>query len=573
MITFKSITIKNFISVGDNPITVDLDSSKTNLITGTNGSGKSAILCDSITFVLFGKSYRGINKPNLINTINKKDCVVSIDFVASGNDFHIERGMAPNFFNIYKNGKKYDNTASAKDQQRFLEEEILKCNFRSFCQTCLLGSASYIPFMQLSTGARRDVIETLLYISVFSDMNKILKAKVSDWKNEIDDVKTNIRVSQKAYDMQLEFYQNISESHDNKILKKKNELSKLKQSVIDYNEKIEKVRSEIDKIYVDDISKLIRDLSEEKNKERDACSATMNNIRREEKQLKFFKDNSVCPKCEQEIEEDHKHSHVNELEDTINNLHIEYEESDKKYAELNEEHNTLLETEKKLREYNNQIATMKIQRDNMVSQGSSIVKEIEEMKESDTGALDKEKKKLQDLSVELKAYEMTRNKLLDKKEVYMMATKLLKDTGIKSSIIKQYLPILNARVNHYLNILNFNVKFELDESFNETLKARYKNEFTYANFSMGERQRLDLAITFAWRDIARMKNSVNTNILIFDEVFDSSLDEQGTDDLMTILGEFDDKTNIFIISHKGGLEDKFDTHYSFQKVNGFTKIV
>lgn len=572
MIFFEKIEIKNFISVGDNPMTILLDRSPTTLVTGTNGSGKSAIICDSVTFALFGKSYRGINKPNLINTINKKDCLIRIWFKSGNKKYLIERGIKPSVFNIYENGKKHDNNASVHDQQKFLEKNILKCNFRSFCQTCLLGTANYKPFMRLSAGARRDVIETLLDISVFSDMNKILKSKISDWRDEIKDLDAEIAVAQKGYNMQRRFYNDIRNSSSDKILQKKKELKPIRQMVEEKNAEKKKLEKKFLEIHNADIESDINDIHEEIIDLEKTISSLQVDLRNATNQLKFFENKSECPKCKQHIGDDHKHLHIEELEENEKKLEKEIEQKN----DALKKNRDRLEKKKKHRDeqltFEKKIDSLDKEMKSLVDQGKKLAKEINEMKSADVTKLEDEKRKLIEHETNLNVNDKKKKQLLKKKEIYSLALKLLKDTGIKSSIIKQYLPVLNTRVNHYLNLLNFNVKFSLDESFNETLKARYKNEFSYANFSMGERQRLDLAITFAWRDVARMKNSVNTNLLIFDEIFDSSLDEQGTDDLMTILNEFDAKNNIFIISHKNGLEDKFRSSIRFEKVSGFSKI-
>ena len=578
MIEFKKITMRNFLSVGDNEMTIDLSSGRSVLVSGQNGSGKSSVLADSISYVLFNKSYRGINKPNLVNTSNQRGCVVTIDFVVNGNTYHVIRGMHPGIFDIHRNGEKLDNHASARDQQRFLEHDILRADFRSFCQTCILGTATYIPFMQLSTGARRDVTEKFLDISLFSEMNKILKGVVNDWKAEIDETKTNSRVAKNSYDMQQEFVQTLERSMDDKVQSKKDELAPLKKRVQDIdhehsnllNEKEELVKEQSDRI-IEEQDQIIRNAH-------DSATELSNTIRTDRKKVEFFDSHSSCPKCGQDIDEEYREEHLKEFHDEMESNQKLLEQRKQEKSDAEQTRDAARKITSRINEINQRLESLVSNRSNLIERGKAIVSEIQNMSddasdETNASSITSEKEKLEKLKVEYQSYETQRERLLSKKNVYTIATRLLKDSGIKSSIIRQYLPILNARVNHYLNVLNFNLSFELDEQFNETLRARYKNEFSYANFSMGERQRLDLAMAFAWRDVAKMKNSVNANIMIFDEVFDSSLDEQGTEDLMAILSEFEDNTTAFVISHRNNMEDKFDRHLRFHKENGFSKCV
>lgn len=571
MLNIKKLRIKNFISVGDNFLDIQLDKSPTTIITGSNGNGKS-IMLDAITFVLFGKSYRGINKSAMVNSVNQKDCVIELYFNIGTAEYIIIRGMSPSVFSIYEDGKLIDNAASARDHQKMLENTILHCNYNAFCQICLLGTANYVPFMQLDASSRRDVIETLLDISVFSEMNRLLKMKITSWKDEYSSLKEKIAVSEKELKLRKEFYNDVLNSTGDRIAQKRESLNALKKRATGLSDQRSIIVSTLAAQTKDMPLERLREAIEDKSNATSESGSLKSRLSMQKKKLEFFQDNSTCPTCDQEIDEEHKHHHVEDLEKSTATTEIDVTASSKLISELTSKIELIEQKRSKISGLEKEISSYDSRMSSLADNGRELISEIKGLEASDTSKLSDAKDKITESSTELRMHESERKELLEKKEIYSHAQLLLKDGGIKSSIIRQYLPVLNSRVNHYLGILGLNVQFELDESFNETLKARYKNEFTYSNFSMGERQRLDLALTFAWRDIAKMKNSVNTNLLIFDEIFDSSLDEDGTYDLLTILNEVSEDTNIFIISHKGGMEDKFRSSIQFEKHNGFTRI-
>jgi DNA repair exonuclease SbcCD ATPase subunit len=577
-ITFKKVTYKNFLSAGNIPIEIDLDRATTTLVSGQNGTGKSTFT-EAIVFALFGRSYRGIPKGNLVNSINNRECLVTITFQIGSDLYEVVRGIKPNVFDIIKNGKKLDNDAAIRDQQKYLEQQILKTNMKAFCQVVMLGSAAYVPFMQLNNNARREVIETLLDISVFSNMNKILKGLASGWKSVYDLNHADIEKNKEMQKMQEDFVDKLKTTAEEDIGKQKLQLEELtrdckrfadqrkeiKGSIQSANDKIQEVLDGTDH---DDAN----GLSEQLNGLRDSITGISTNIRNLNQELKFFADNNNCNSCHQEIPEEHKHEQVlgingtlntytkdkrfleDEMDGVVGMLHIIKESC----IEIGEHEKELSVIEERIKNLSEQILDLR------EATGGKHGKSTENIEE--------EEKKIAGFEGAISALETQREELARERASIEIASKLLKDSGIKSQILKQYMPIINNQVNKYLGILNFFVKFHLDENFSETLKSRGRDSFTYNNFSMGERQRIDLSLLFTWREIAKMKNSVNCNLLVFDEVFDSSLDTQGVDDLFSIINTLDPSTRIFIISHKNSMEDKFRSIINFSKVKGFSRL-
>lgn len=570
MINFKQISWRNFLSTGNSPNTIQLNRSASTLIVGKNGEGKSTVL-DAITFALFGKPFRNINKPQLVNSINGKNCLVEVEFDIGGTQYKVVRGIKPGVFEVYCNGNLLNQDAAAKDYQDVLERQILKLNYKTFTQVVILGSASFVPFMQLPAAQRRAVIEDILDISVFSTMNTILKEKIANTKDEIQLVDNRIEISKTAVEVQKKMIQTL-------VSTKKDQVSQIENQIKDNNADIAEAEVQFkditDKIEV--ISKDIEDTEELDNwitaaiRAKSSFTSTME---RNEKTLNFFSKNETCPSCSQGIPHTHKESIVSTLAE-------DQKELESQIATIEDAHSKLIERQKKANKLNKEITVLNSQAhaltvsiSNLMKQNAKLQKDIQNTQD-DTVNIDAEKQKLKDIAQEAMALVSRKNELLETKQVQDVATLLLKDTGVKTAIIREYLPVMNKLINGYLSAMDFYVHFELDESFNEVIKSRYRDEFTYASFSEGEKMRIDLAILFTWRQIAKMKNSVNTNLLLLDEIFDSSLDVAGTDYFLTIMNALQDKTNVFVISHKGDqLFDKFHSVIRVEKKNDFSVIL
>lgn len=568
MIVFKKVRWKNFLSTGDSFTEIDLDHTKSTLIVGQNGSGKSTML-DAVSFGLFGKPHRNINKPQLINSINNKGCLVEVEFFIGKNYYKIVRGIKPGKFEIWKNDDMINQSSHAKEYQKILEQNILKLNHKSFHQVVVLGSSSFIPFMQLPGGHRRDVIEDLLDINVFSKMNTILKEKQSSIKDQLKDISYNVEITKNKIDTQQKYIRDI------KTLTEENRK--------EYESRIYASQNSIDELQAKN-SKLSLGLDESIRETEERLSAlhdkrqalmlggqdrqtTLSNVR---KRIKFFQENEVCSVCEQDITDSHKHVILSAAEQEANTLQSECRKIgtdgtavEKAISETSDVLRTLRSKVSELSENNVQIST---HQSNIKSYQDYLNKEVS----ADLNLAE----------ADLSSIQTDRNNLLEEKfkvsEEYSynsVMAEMLKDTGIKTKIIKQYLPVINKLVNQYLQVLDFFVHFDLDESFNETIRSRHRDEFTYDSFSEGEKQRIDLALLFTWRQVAKMKNSVATNLLILDETFDSSLDHDGVENLLKILNTLSDDTNIFVISHKGEILDgKFNSKIEFKKEKNFSKI-
>lgn len=574
---------KNFLSTGDTGVFVQLDKSPTTLITAPNGSGKST-MSDAITFGLFGKSYRGLKKANMVNTLNKKNAVVEIVFENGVDLYKVVRGIKPNVFEIYKNNELVDEEAAVRDYQNYLETQVLGFNFKAFCQTAILGTANYIPFMQLPTGHRREVIETLFGINVFTTMNKLLKQKVGDWKTNVTDTRREIEDAQNQIEMRKEFLQTLNKADAEKIVAAKDRIGEIKSDISKLQTKATEIEAEaLKNSSYDTIDTAILEIQQDQILITDHVSGCVKKSNEIHTKINMLQGNidklhdvegKNCPLCKQDVSEKHVNHAASDIEAEIVELRKKLEVVNGDIAENNKKNNELQSKIDSFNEVRQKISDLKANIKQLGAVGKNIVADIQKMTEAETTItnIEEEKAKIAEKHGELNVLKRQYNKLLEKESPYRIAVDLLKDTGIKAKIIAQYLPILNQRVNHYLSLLNFNVKFELDENFDETLRSRNRTEFTYNNFSQGERQRIDLAMLFGWRDLASMMNSVNCNLLILDETFDSSLDSQGTDDLLSIIDTIGEKTNVFVVSHKGNLEDKFRSTIRFEKVNGFTKL-
>ena len=569
MIVFKTLEWCNFLSTGNAANKIIFNKSPSTLVIGRNGEGKSTLL-DALTFSLFGKPFRNINKPQLINSINGKNCAVEITFDIGQNEYKVIRGMKPNVFEIWLNGSLINQDAAVKDYQNFLEQQILRLNYKTFTQVVILGSASFVPFMQLPPGQRREVIEDILDIGVFSIMNSILKERMNENKDQLVAIDNKITIAKNNVEVQKKLIGTLVNSKRDQVAQIRKQIEDNETEIASNETRWNELNAEINKllssIEEDNVDQLINASIKAKNKFVLLKEQT-------EKNLSFFKNNETCPSCAQGIAHDHKETIVNKLiEDTS--------EIDSNIMTIEEAYKKLLEKQKKVEQINKEVLALNIQCNNIVSsnktlnnQNQKLLTDIESTKK-DTTDLDAEKKKLKEIADEALVLIERKTELFQEKQIHEASSLLLKDTGIKTAIIKEYLPVMNKLINGYLSAMDFYVHFELNESFNEVIKSRFRDEFTYASFSEGEKMRIDLAILFTWRQIAKMKNSVNTNLLILDEIFDSSLDNSGTDYFLSVMNALGDKSNVFVISHKGDqLFDKFHSVIKFEKKNDFSTIV
>jgi DNA repair exonuclease SbcCD ATPase subunit len=570
MIIFSKCRWKNFLSTGNVFTEIDLTRSTNTLIVGHNGAGKSSIL-DALTFGLFGKPFRKINKPQLVNSINNSNTVVEIEFSIGKKQYKIVRGIKPNVFEIYCDSVLVNQDAKVKDYQEHLEKFILKLNYKSFTQVVILGSASFVPFMQLSPADRRAIIEDLLDIQIFSSMNAIVKNKISTIKDEQKTVEYNIKLVDAKISLQK---QNIEDNKKNHL----EDINRKTQEIADNNTHLNKVTKDVELIqkHIEQITSKISDkttTSSRTTKLITLQSKFEDSVRKLNKEISFYQNNDNCPTCQQAIVSETKDKHVTEKQTKISEIQTA---TTKLEEELQNAHNRLEEIEKiqkHINAHNSEIVKLNTQVTSINSYNARLLKEIAELR-SRTVSTDNDDDKLKILNSELQGYKDVAEQLSVDKQYHEYAASLLKDTGIKTKIIKQYLPVMNKLINKYLTAMDFFVNFNLNESFEETIKSRHRDEFSYASFSEGEKMRIDLALLFTWRQIAKMKNSVNTNLLVLDEVFDSSLDGVGTEEFLKLLNSLDNSTNVFVISHKGDqLFDKFRSVIKFQKTNNFSQVV
>jgi DNA repair exonuclease SbcCD ATPase subunit len=569
MINFKKIKWKNFLSTGNQWTEIDFQKSATNLILGTNGAGKSTVL-DALTFSLFNKPFRKINKPQLINTTNERDCVVEIEFSVNNKDYLVRRGIKPNVFDIEVNGVALHKEADDRANQRILEENILKVNYKSFTQIVILGSTNFVPFMQLNSANRREVIEDLLDIRIFSAMNGLLKDKMRNLKEQIkstDLKKENLKDKVK---MQKDFIEELENRGNANIDSNKNKIFKLDTELV---------------VYMKDNAVLEEDIYKYTKEQEEVVGAgdklvKLNNLKGKlsqkvgtiTKEHKFFTENTVCPTCTQEIEEDFRLNRITDAQNKAKELQQGYQELEEAIKFEKERERQFTALSKEIIKLNNEIS----QNNTRINLNQRQIRDLEHEIQTITNQLQNrntEHEKLDEYEGNLqKAFE----ELTKRKEQmlhYEFSYSLLKDDGVKTKIIKKYLPFINQQVNRYLRMMDFYINFHLDEEFNETVKSPIHEDFSYSSFSEGEKMRIDLSLLFTWREVARLKNSVNTNLLIMDEVFDSSLDGFGTDEFLKIIRFVIKDANIFVISHKTDLHDKFETIIKFDKVKGFSKMV
>ena len=570
MIVFKSVSWKNFLSTGNSPNKVLLNKSTTTLIIGKNGEGKSTIL-DALCFSLFGKPFRSINKGQLVNSINGKNCVVELEFSISSRDYKIVRGIKPNIFEIWCDGIMLNQDAASRDYQKVLEQQIIKLNYKTFTQVVILGSASFVPFMQLTPLQRREVIEDILDIRIFSTMNTLLKEKAQETKDAIARIESEITTAKTKVDSQTQLIKTIAEAKTSAIESITAKITANNNEILHAEGEIESIISEINTLKASINDK--ETVSEDIEKAKSIKSKLLQKIETCEHNTEFFSEHDVCPSCNQDIAEEYK-------ENIIKDLNAKMLDNNTKIGELETILTNLNEKLSKINEVATQITDKNIELSTRNSTITLLNKQIRELEaetqrvKSDTTNLDEEKRKLKEMATEAMENITTKTSLQEHRNLEEVASALLKDTGIKTAIIREYLPAMNKLINKYLNAMDAYIHFELDEAFNESVKSRHRDDFTYASFSEGEKMRIDLAILFTWRQIAKMKNSVNTNLLLLDEIFDSSLDTAGTDYFLNLMNQLGEHTNIFVISHKGDqLFDKFRSVIKFEKRNDFSIIV
>ena len=568
MIKFNRVKWKNFLSTGNSFTEIDLNKNKSTLIVGPNGCGKSTML-DAISFGLFGKPHRSINKQQLINSVNGKECVVEVNFSIGPSNYNVIRGIKPNTFEIWKDGDMINQSSHSKEYQKILEQNILKLNHKSFHQVVVLGSSSFIPFMQLSSGHRRGVIEDLLDINVFSKMNIILREQTTKLKDELKDLNYKIDISTNKIETQKKYIKDIQ------ILTDENK-KQYEEKIKSYNSKIvqhQKENAELsdgldeEQKQIEDDLKRFHDL---KNINMMAHSEVQTQMKAIGKTAKFFETTDNCPTCKQNISQDIKDTALSEAR-------VEEKSLQSRLTLIKDEHEGIIQD---INNWNHNLGSVRERQmiinsnNNLIRSLQNSIQEYQDFLSNDVSAdLTSAKAQLEKLILgksDLYNEKMVRNETYSYNSAM---AEMLKDTGIKTKIIKQYLPVMNTLINQYLQVLDFYVHFDLDEEFNETIRSRHRDDFTYDSFSEGEKQRIDLSLLFTWRQIAKMKNSVSTNLLILDETFDSSLDHEGVENLLKILTTLPDETNVFVISHKGEiLDNKFEGKIEFTKVKNFSKI-
>jgi DNA repair exonuclease SbcCD ATPase subunit len=569
MITFNKIRWKNFLSTGNNFTEIQLDGRKSTLIVGQNGAGKSTML-DAISFALFGKPHRNINKPQLINSINQKNCVVEVEFTIGQGKFKVVRGIKPGIFEIWKNGTMINQSSHAKEYQKILEQNILKLNHKSFHQVIVLGSSSFIPFMQLPAGHRRDVIEDLLDINVFSKMNILLREKMNTLKDRLKDINYQIDIQKNKIDTQKKYIRDITALTEENKREYESRISEAQNNIDD----LQAQNSELSMGLEENLRSTEEGLST-LHDQRQALMLRGQDLSTRSKEVAkramFFEENENCPVCDQAISDSHKHDILREAKSEAKSLQSQRREVGTEGTSVEEEINKASDVLQSLRSKVSQLG----ENNREISSLQRQILEYQSSLEKDVSAdLNNAKADLDSLTNEKNALFEEKLGMSEDFNYNSVISEMLKDTGIKTKIIKQYLPAINKLVNQYLQILDFFVHFNLDESFQETIRSRHRDEFTYDSFSEGEKQRIDLALLFTWRQIAKMKNSVATNLLILDETFDSSLDHDGVDNLLKILYTLDDDTNVFVISHKGEILDgKFASKIEFKKEKNFSKMV
>jgi len=568
VILFKRLSYKNFLSSGNQPIEIALDMSQTTLIVGTNGSGKSTLL-DALCFVLFNKPFRIIKKEQMVNTINNSDCIVEVEFDVGTKNYLIRRGIKPNLFEIFCDGKLINQDANNIDYQKYLEQNIMKLNYRSFIQVVLLGSSSYEPFMKMKPRYRREVVEEILDIRVFGLMDLILRSQQSDLQKKLTEVRHQAELIKTKYETEAKYLKTLETKGSDNQRVQENKLQENEQNRLEYDKKLQSLNEAIavsqnELSGQETVSKKVKELEKYETK-------IEQNLDTHKKTLKFFKENDTCPVCTQSIDSKFKEEKCNHETTTISKLELGLSQLVGELSKQEEKITAYGKISNKIQSMNVEIAKIVSSLESLKRHSDQIQQEISTSKERDTD-IENIELELEKMKDDLKDAEINLSKVQEEKDYVDVLREILNDKGAKAQIIRKYVPIMNALINKYLQAMDFYISFNLDEEFNETVKSRFRDTFNYNNFSEGEKMRIDLALLFTWRDIARMKNSTNTNLLILDEIFDSSLDGQGTDDFFKIIKTLE-KENIFIISHKGDiLFDKFTNIIKYEKVQNFTQL-
>ena len=570
MILFQAVRWRNFLSTGNDFTEIKLNKSPTTLIVGNNGSGKSTLL-DALTFALFGKPFRGVNKPGLLNSVNDKDCVVEIEFIIGKKSYKIVRGIKPGKFEIYCDNELVNQDASSRDYQEYLEKFVLKMNYKSFTQIVVLGSSTFVPFMQLSASDRRTIIEDLLDIQIFSSMNVVLKQKLQAIKDSIGDVLHRREVVKVRIESTKKLINEIANTKTLHVEKTRRDIANSESQIVTLQEEKSTLDKEIEKLQKEIVDE--KKLVNKSNKLNSLIYKIQDNSDKANEEIDFYKTNDDCPTCRQSISEDFKKTQIQVFEKKIDEYNKGLKDIDDQLEKINLQIANIQKTLKAIK-----TKTVKSQEKNATIVAvndyiKKLQKEVDAIQKN-TATDTTHTNDLKSLEKELNELVEQEKELINEKHHHDQVAILLKDTGIKTKIIKQYLPIMNKLINKYLNNMEFYVNFNINESFEEVIKSRYRDEFAYENFSEGEKQKIDLALLFTWRAIAKMKNSVNTNLLILDEIFDSSLDSNATEELLKILNFISSDTNVFVISHKGDiLFDKFRSVIKFEKINNFSRIV
>ena len=568
MILFKRISYKNFLSTGNQPIEIDLSISQTTLIVGTNGTGKSTLL-DALCFVLFNRPFRIIKKEQMVNTINNGDCIVEVEFDVGTKNYIIRRGIKPNLFEIFCDGKLINQDANNVDYQKYLETNIMKLNYRSFIQVVLLGSSSYEPFMKMKPRYRREVVEEILDIRVFGLMDLILRSQQSDLQKKLTEVRHQCELIKTKYETEAKYLTTLETKGSDNLTVQQNKIVENDGNKIRYEQKLQKLNEDI---AVSQNALINQDTTAKKVKELEKYETKIEqNISTHKKTLDFFKDNDTCPVCTQSIDANfkeekcnHETSTISKLQSGLKQLVGELNIHEEKMTQFNQMSNKITEMNVEIAKINGSLSALKKHSDQIQLEISTA-----SQKDSDIEKIELE---LEQMKVDLAEADEKLKGVQEEKDYVDVLREILNDKGAKANIIRKYVPIMNQLINKYLQSMDFYISFNLDEEFNETVKSRFRDTFNYNNFSEGEKMRIDLALLFTWRDIARMKNSTNTNLLILDEIFDSSLDGQGTDDFFKIIKGLE-KENIFIISHKGDiLFDRFTNIIKFEKHQNFTQL-
>ncbi len=569
MITFKTIKWKNFLSTGNQWTDIDFRKNNTNLIVGTNGAGKSTML-DALTFVLFNKPFRKINKPQLVNTTNERDCLVEIEFSVNSRDYLVRRGIKPNIFDIEVNGNPLHKESDDRLNQKILEESILKVNYKSFTQIVILGSSTFVPFMQLTGTNRRDVIEDLLDIRIFSAMNNLIKDQLRNQREQIRSLDLKKDTLRDKSKMQVKFITEIESRSKEDIKSKK---SKMKVFGIEADTHIE--HNELLESNIEDLVKEqegVTGAGEKLVKLNNMKGKITQKVSTITKEHKFFTENVTCPTCTQDIEEDFRVNRIADVQTKAKDLKKGYQDLEETIKKEQDRERQFNQLSKEITKLNNDIS----QNNTRISGCQRQIRDLENEVQTITEQLKNRNTEHEKLAEFKDNLQKTIDDISSKREesvYYDFAYSLLKDDGVKTKIIKKYLPFINQQVNRYLQMMDFYINFTLDEEFNETVKSPIHEDFSYSSFSEGEKMRIDLALLFTWREVARVKNSVNTNLLIMDEVFDSSLDGFGTDEFLKIIRYIIKDANIFVISHKSELNDKFESVIRFDKVKGFSRMI